>query len=159
MKKWFAAIVFLLALIVAGSIVLPKLLNRTEETGPIKNETQSGAIPVNTVEPPANKAAERYITLEHYTSDQSSYQDFKKVYFFHASWCPICQSIESDILKDTTVIPENTVFIKTDFDSNTDLRQKYGVTYQYTFVQVDNEGNELKQWSATNLTRALAGIQ
>jgi thiol-disulfide isomerase/thioredoxin len=101
---------------------------------------------------------ESYVTLADYESDENSYKDQKKVYFFHASWCPICKSIDEDITSDPSQIPSDTTFIKTDFDTATELRQKYGVTTQYTFVQVDNDGNEVAQWSATNLDKAIAGI-
>lgn len=103
--------------------------------------------------------APSYTTLVDFDKDPSIYKDNKKVYFFHAPWCSICQGIHNDISSDTSQIPTGTTFIKTDFDSSTSLRQKYGVTTQYTFVQVDNNGNELKQWSATNLDKAIAGIQ
>jgi thioredoxin 1 len=104
------------------------------------------------------KKAETFITLAEFESHKDTYNDQKKVLFFHASWCPICNGIEEEITSDPTQIPSNTTFIKTDFDSSTDLRKKYGVTTQYTFVQIDNEGNELDQWSATNLDKAIAGI-
>ena len=100
-----------------------------------------------------------YVTLATYNSDPAKYADTKKVYFFHASWCPICQGIHKEIEADMSLIPTGVTLIKTDFDSSTDLRQKYGVTTQYTFVQVDNSGNETAQWSATSLAKAIAGIK
>jgi thioredoxin 1 len=100
-----------------------------------------------------------YVTLADYNKDPSKYADSKKVYFFHASWCPICQGIDKEINADMSKIPAGVTLIKTDFDSSTDLRQKYGVTTQYTFVQVDNSGNETAQWSATSLDKAVAGIK
>lgn len=99
-----------------------------------------------------------YITLADYDSDKAKYNDSKKVYFFHASWCPICQSIEKEINSDASKIPKGVTLIKTDFDSSTDLRKKYGVTTQYTFVQIDNDGNQQAKWSATSLDDAIAGI-
>lgn len=100
-----------------------------------------------------------YVTLADYNADPSKYADSKKVYFFHASWCPICKSIDEEISSDTSAIPTGVTMIKTDFDSATDLRKKYGVTTQYTFVQVDDNGNETAQWSATSLAKALDGIE
>jgi len=100
-----------------------------------------------------------YVTLADYNSNTGKYADSKKVYFFHASWCPICQGIDKEINADTSKIPAGVTLIKTDFDSSTQLRQRYGVTTQYTFVQVDNSGNETAQWSATNLSKAIAGIK
>jgi thiol-disulfide isomerase/thioredoxin len=100
-----------------------------------------------------------YVTLADYNKDPSKYADSKKVYFFHASWCPICQGIDKEINADMSKIPAGVTLIKTDFDGSTELRQKYGVTTQYTFVQVDNNGNETAQWSATSLDKAVAGIK
>ena len=39
-----------------------------------------------------------------------------------------------------------------DFDTATDLKQKYGVTLQHTLVQVDSSGEAIEQW---HLTRTL----
>lgn len=100
-----------------------------------------------------------YVTLADYNANTAKYAESKKVYFFHASWCPICQGIDKEITADVSKIPTGVTLIKTDFDSSTDLRKKYGVTYQYTFVQVDENGNETAQWSATSLEKALAGIK
>lgn len=100
-----------------------------------------------------------YVELSDYNSDSAKYADTKKIYFFHASWCPICQAIEKEINNDITKLPEGVTLIKTDFDSNTELRKKYGVTTQYTFVQVDENGNETKQWSASSLSKTLDGIE
>ncbi|QQS18193.1 thioredoxin family protein [Candidatus Saccharibacteria bacterium] len=100
-----------------------------------------------------------YVTLADYDKDPSKYADTKKVYFFHASWCSICQGIDKEIKADMSKIPAGVTLIKTDFDSSTDLRKKFGVTVQYTFVQADNTGNETAQWSATSLTDVLAGIK
>lgn len=100
-----------------------------------------------------------YVTLADYNSNSAKYAETKKVYFFHASWCPICRGIDEDISADLSKIPAGVTFIKTDFDSATELRQKYGVTTQYTFVQVDDNGNETAQWSATSLSKAIAGIK
>lgn len=100
-----------------------------------------------------------FVALADYNKDPSKYADSKLVYFFHANWCPICRAIEEDINSDISQIPAGVTFIKTDFDSSIDLRQKYGVTYQYTFVQVDSSGNETAQWSAASLDAAIAGIK
>lgn len=100
-----------------------------------------------------------YITRSEYESNPTQYATTNKVYFFHASWCSICQGIEKEIKADISKLPVNATFIKTDFDSSADLRKKYGVTNQYTFVQVDENGNEISQWSATSLDKAIAGIK
>ena len=64
-----------------------------------------------------------------------------KALFFHASWCPKCRDLEEDILANT--IPDGFTVFKVDFDSATELRQRYGVTVQTTIVYVDDDGTAL----------------
>lgn len=100
-----------------------------------------------------------YVSLADYNADPVKYAKSKKIYFFHASWCPVCQAIDKEINVDLSKIPSGVTVIKTDFDDSTELRKKYGVTYQYTFVQVDSEGNEVAQWTASSLDDVIAGIK
>lgn len=106
----------------------------------------------------AMKKSEQFITTADYNSDKSAYEDSDKVYFFHASWCPICKGIEKELEADLSQIPTGVTIIKADYDKETDLRKKYGVTTQYTFVQFDDDGNQVKKWSATSASKAISGI-
>lgn len=78
------------------------------------------------------------------------------VLFFHASWCPKCRALDSNINENLGNIPQGLTILKTDYDSQTQLRQQYGVTYQHTFVQVDAEGNMIKKWSGSSTLSELA---
>ncbi len=50
--------------------------------------------------------------------------------------------------------------VKTDYDTERELKKKYGVTYQHTFVQVDAQGNQIKKWGGSNtLSAVLSQIQ
>ncbi len=80
-----------------------------------------------------------------------------KVLFFHASWCPKCRDLEADILANN--IPDNFTVFKVDFDTATELRQRYGVTLQTTIVYVDDEGDALAKgvlYEDTTLNALLA---
>ena len=71
------------------------------------------------------------------------------VLFFHASWCPSCRGLNSDIEKNSALIPEGLSILKVDYDKETELKKKYGITYQHTLVQVDKDGNLIKKWSGS----------
>ena len=71
------------------------------------------------------------------------------VLFFHASWCPSCRALNSDIEKNVGSIPAGVSILKLDYDKETELKKKYGVTYQHTLVQVDKDGNMIKKWSGS----------
>jgi thiol-disulfide isomerase/thioredoxin len=69
----------------------------------------------------------------------------KVVLFFHAPWCPSCKSADTKLSQET--IPENTIVFKTDYDSSGELKKKYGVTSQHTFVSLKSDGTMIKKAS------------
>lgn len=71
----------------------------------------------------------------------------KIVLDFSATWCPSCRTFKADVAASLDDIPENLNLVVVDYDTYTDLRKKYNVTYQHTFVQIDRDGNEIKKWS------------
>lgn len=64
-----------------------------------------------------------------------------KALFFHASWCPQCRALDEDLRASGA--PDGLTVFKVDYDSRTDLRQKYGVTLQTTVVFVDDAGEAI----------------
>lgn len=82
------------------------------------------------------------------------------VIFFHASWCPSCRGLNSDIEENLSTIPAGVTILKADYDKETELKKKYGVTTQHTLVQVDKDGNIIKKWSGgSKLDNLLSQIQ
>ena len=77
------------------------------------------------------------------------------ILFFRASWCPTCRVVDADIKANLSKIPENLTILDVDYDNSTALKQKYGVTYQHTFVQVDASGTLIKKWSASPTLAAI----
>jgi thiol-disulfide isomerase/thioredoxin len=77
------------------------------------------------------------------------------VLFFRASWCPTCRAVDADIRSHLSQIPANLAILDVNYDNSTALKQKYGVTYQHTFVQVDKDGNLLKKWAGSPTLAAL----
>ena len=71
----------------------------------------------------------------------------KVVLFFNASWCPTCKEANKNF--DASTPPEGLTLLKVDYDNSKDLKKKYGVTYQHTYVQVDKDGNLVKKWSGS----------
>jgi len=69
------------------------------------------------------------------------------VLYFSAPWCPTCQEANKNFNASGT--PDGLTLLKVDYDSSTDLKKQYGVTYQHTFVQVDKDGKQLKKWSGS----------
>ena len=82
------------------------------------------------------------------------------VLFFHASWCPSCRGLNSDIEANMSSIPEGVTILKVDYDKETELKKKYGVTTQHTLVQVDKDGNLIKKWSGgSSLSNLVSEIE
>lgn len=71
----------------------------------------------------------------------------KVILFFHAPWCPVCREADKNFAGSPA--PDGLTLLKVDYDSSGDLKKKYGVTYQHTYVQVDSGGKLLKKWSGS----------
>lgn len=82
-------------------------------------------------------------------AEQSAGQ--KVVLFFHAPWCPFCKAADLAFKAKLDQIPFGVTVLKTDYDSNTELKKKYGVTYQHTFVQIDSNGNMITKWNGGDI--------
>jgi len=66
------------------------------------------------------------------------------VLFFHANWCSTCKAFEKQVLSEK--IPDNILILKVDYDTNLELRKKYNIVTQTSFVLVDNKWNLKKRW-------------
>ena len=66
------------------------------------------------------------------------------ILFFEADWCTSCQAIKADFKRQW--VPEEFHIFSVDYDKELDLRKKYNVVTQTTFVLVDKEGKLLKRW-------------
>lgn len=163
-KKLLIVIAGVTALAVVGFLIsLTDSSDKTTKTNTVSdnsaNQAQKSKVSNDQQNLNDSVAPGSYVTLADYNANQNKYAESKKIYFFHASWCPVCQAIDKEINADLSKIPSGVTVIKTDFDDSTELRKKYGVTYQYTFVQVDSEGNEVAQWTASSLDDVIAGIK
>jgi len=73
--------------------------------------------------------------------------DKTTVLFFYASRCPSCRSADKDIRGNTSQIPENMLILRVNYDDAEELKQKYQVTTQTTFVHIDKQRNIIKKTS------------
>jgi thiol-disulfide isomerase/thioredoxin len=91
---------------------------------------------------PATSAAGSWVDLAAYEADPASYHaGGDVVLFFNASWCPSCRSTVDSL--DAEGVPPGLTVVSVDYDTNQALRQRYAVTVQHTFVQVDQAGERL----------------
>ena len=106
-------------------------------------ETESGGVKDPGANAEVTGGAGRYVD---YSSELVSSTPGDKLLFFHAPWCSQCQDLEADI--EASELPKGVTVFKVDYDSNQDLRQKYGVTIQTTVVKVDDEGEKIDSYVA-----------
>jgi thiol-disulfide isomerase/thioredoxin len=69
----------------------------------------------------------------------------RNVLFFSAPWCPTCQATNKDIQANLDKIDPKIHILSVDYDTSTELKAKYGVTMQHTFVIVDGAGNLIRK--------------
>lgn len=93
-------------------------------------------------------------SYEPYAAEKLARAEGDIVLFFRASWCPTCRALDADIRAGS--VPAGLTILDVNYDTETALKQKYGVTMQHTLVQVDAQGNLVKKWTGSPTLAALA---
>ena len=122
------------------------------EAGPVESEemeSEESEDMASEEDEPAAAASGAYITLAEYEGSADMYADSDVVLFFNADWCSTCKEARENLNADPAAIPAGLTIVKVDYDDSDELKQKYGVTVQHTFVQVDADGNELAKWNGS----------
>lgn len=105
----------------------------------------------------------RYLVYSKNLFDQSA--EKRRVLYFYANWCPICKPADEDFKANSEKIPEDVILIRVNYnDSDTDqeekdLAKKYGITYQHTFVQIDQESKEVVKWNGGAIEELLENLK
>lgn len=145
MKK--SPLIFILIFVSVVAAAATYLFIQKDDTGSIVRTNQTTPTSVASTQPqqatttPASGAG--YVA---YSEDSLSTTAGDKVLFFHAPWCWQCREIEKGINEQG--VPAGLTIFKVDYDTHQDLRKKYGVTLQTTFVKVDDKGNKLESYVA-----------
>jgi thioredoxin 1 len=139
---------FILLAIAVYFFVLPKPLEINKQMAPAST---------NTVETTTQPSASRYQPYTKAGFDNAATR--KRVYFFHAPWCPTCVPADRAFQANQASIPEDVILFKTDYDSSDALKKQYAITYQHTFVLVDENGTEIKKWNGGGLEELIANTQ
>ncbi|GLQ10453.1 hypothetical protein GCM10007913_23850 [Devosia yakushimensis] len=72
----------------------------------------------------------------------------KTVVFFYATWCPNCRATVAELNARWAEVNPDLTLVIADYDKETALKGKFGVTYQDTFVLLDDAGNGVKSWNS-----------
>jgi thiol-disulfide isomerase/thioredoxin len=143
--KILITITFILGIIIAYFIVFAQKDNQEMiDTNSIENkQEQTVPEPESTESNTSDSNKSSYI--EYSEDNLKMAENTKIVLFFHASWCPSCRALNSDIEKNIDKIPTDITILKTDYDKETELRKKYSITSQHTLVQIDQNGTLIKK--------------
>jgi thiol-disulfide isomerase/thioredoxin len=105
-----------------------------------------------------NKAAEPFIDYQNLEQAKMIAGEAPTVLFFFASWCPTCRSAREEFINRQNEL-KNINIILVDYDNSKDLQTKYGVTYQHTFVQIDENGEALIKWNGGATDKMLSSVR
>lgn len=153
-------------------VLYPRLVatSQIQTRSPAQNETTVTQNEPETQEPSGNGMEEntmqensKYVYFSQQALDDAS--SSRRVLFFYANWCPTCRPVDANLMSSKNTLPKDVTVIRVNYnDTETDqeekdLAQKYGVTYQHTFVQIDSEGNEVTKWNGGDIPEILKNIQ
>jgi len=116
---------------------LYRILTSTEMDPLMLDQVDSEGNPFNPeIDPIKNQIGSGQPTYVEFS--QTSYDHFlgqsPMILFFHAPWCPLCRKSDEVLLEIFDGLEGGVIWFKVDYDTETALKQQYGITYQDTFV-------------------------
>ena len=135
------AILVIAVLIIGGFIVAENIAKQQ----PSSNTQES-----TTTQPRTQNSdfSARFLSYSEENLKKATQNNGRAIIFFHAGWCSTCTEAEKDLKSNFDKVPKDITILKTDYDTSEQLKTKYGVVSQDTWVQVDAEGNEISKWNS-----------
>lgn len=99
----------------------------------------------------------RYVVYSPEAYEQGN--DGRRVLFFYAAWCPTCRPADAEFEARADEIPEDVTLYRVNYDTEEALKEQYDITYQHTYVEVDEAGNEVAKWNGGAMDELLSNIQ
>lgn len=146
MGSKIAVLLITFALIVGGYFVVTNDSGETASPSATANTPSGESLTTTTGSNPTNTTPSNYVNYSSTAIADATADGGRALLFFHADWCPTCRAAENDILRNSSDLPKDLTIIKTDYDTMRDLKKKYRITYQHTFVQVDANGEMITKW-------------
>jgi len=185
MNKATIITLLVLALIVAGAFAYsqsnksqtPSMMAQEEIHQVAKDDSEASDTAMKDEEPMEtdNMQKEEMTSETEDEMNSSGYVEYNKseidqisgrrVLFFYANWCPTCRPADADFKSNAETFPADLTVTRVNYnDPDTDrdeknLAEKYGVTYQHTFVQIDDQGQEIAKWNGGQSKELLANIK
>lgn len=159
-NKGILIAVFAVAVLVVGFLVF---FAGNREDAVIRQE--------NAVVSDESMVAEDNATTQMENTNSEFYRDYSEeefataqnegraVLFFHAGWCPTCRTLDKELQNADSSLPSDVTILKTDYDTENALKDKYTVVTQHTLVLVDDQGNEVDKVIGANLAGVLAWLE
>lgn len=95
----------------------------------------------------------------HLGADESVYTEWKQhaydtflgkepmILFFYASWCPYCRKSDEVLLSALPELKGGVIWFKVNYDTELELKKKYGITVQDTFVILGADGEVVAKYN------------
>jgi len=75
--------------------------------------------------------------------------------FFSATWCPTCRAALKEIDARSKEL-EGVSILVADYDRTAELKKRYGISSQHSFVRIDPTGKALAAWNGGGVDEILA---
>lgn len=143
-------ILILGAIVVVALRPTPSVITKQQNNIDITDTSKTTQSETSTIK----TAAGRYQTYSADLLNDTGYPS--TILFFYAAWCPECRAFDQSISGGT--IPDGVQILRVTYDDSQDLRQKYSVTIQSTFVRVNASGDKQVLWSGYGKDKSISTI-
>jgi len=119
--------------------------------------TPTSGTTTNNVESDNNTPSDDKYRL--YDSDNFAMTGKRRVLFFYAAWCPTCRPVDKELTSRESDIPDGVTVFRVNYDTEKQLIDRYDITYQHTFVLVDENDEEVVKWNGGGLQELITRLR
>lgn len=149
----YGGCVFLILLAIGSGVLVWKLKGKKQPVA--QAHVEKAEEQKNKENNPTTKRAGIYETYD--VKKLNLAADGKVVLFFNATWSKTSKELDKELKNSVSKMPSNFTILTVDYNKSADLKKKYEVPFENTFVQVDANGVMVNRWSGSeNLDEIVA---
>jgi len=142
MNKYLSIVMIVAVIAIGGIVFLNSKTSKQALTAPVEiTKKQEDTVKTKTISRYEDYSAKNL-------SDAITRTDRIVLFFAALAWCPSCQAADRDFKAHFDKVPKDVTILKINYDTAKELKQKYSIIMQDTFIQVDSQGKEITRWNS-----------
>ncbi|MEX0895859.1 MAG: thioredoxin family protein [Patescibacteria group bacterium] len=107
----------------------------------------------------SKRLAESYLEYSPEALQSAHNQENTVVLYFWAPWCSTCSTLDHDLQDGIAQVPDDITLLRVNYDEETELKQRFNVVTQHTFVQLTANNEPITVWVGGEIEELVENLE